>query len=236
MKKKIFATLLAAVMTIASTVTAFAADEMSYDAGFSFSNSAWSVSVWGDTDTTKTTFTGEGTYTFTWTPGAAVSDCIMILVDIGAENGDAAEKLANYELEDVTLKLDGAEVDVDLSKVQTGNLENKGRYRVEVYNTYGGTKDNSPIDISAIKDFTTIELSVTFNDPSNDTPAGGNEGGNEGNNAGGNTSGGSTTGGSTAGGSTAGGTDTADVAPVAALVVLAAVAAAVVLKKRTVNE
>lgn len=244
MKKKIFATLLAAVMTIASTVTAFAADE--YTGTMTYTGAGW----WPQASVNET-ITGEGDYTFTFT-GDAASAAFLFYVDIVG----AGEAFADYEVKNIVVKTDGNPVTMDATKVVCGDLEDNGNFRIEIYNEYGSTKNDPPADATALAFTSSVELSFTLNDPSNDTPAGGNDGGNDGsnneggndggnndggnndggNNAGGNTSGGSTTGGSTAGGNTAGGTDTADVAPVAALVALAAVAAAVVLKKRTVNE
>lgn len=229
--KKVCVAAMAVVMTVGSAMSALAAD-MSYNAGFSYSNSAWSTSVWGDTDTTKTTFTGEGTYTFTWTPGVTVDDCIMILVDIGEEGGDAADVLAEYELTEVIVKLDGEALDVDLSKVQCGNLEGKGRYRIEVYNTYGGTKDASPIDINAVKDFETLEITFTLDDPATQpetetTTAASTET---------TTADGAGAGETTTAATATGTPSTGDTAMVGLFVALAAVSAVVVLKKRTVTE
>lgn len=236
--KKVCVAAMAVVMTVGSTMSAMAADEMTYNAGFSYSNSAWSTSVWGDTTTTKTTFTGEGTYTFTWTPGTTVDDCIMILVDIGEDGGDAATVLENYELTELTVKLDGEALDIDMSKVQTGNLEGKGRYRIEVYNEYGGTKNDSPIDINAVKDFETLEITFTLDDPatqpeSSQPESSESESSSE---AGGSGSGSGSNSGSGSGSGESGTPSTGDSSMVAAFVALAAVSALVVLKKRTVNE
>jgi hypothetical protein len=47
----------------------------------------------------------------------------------------------------LTLKrvlVDGTELPFDASKVLYGDLENNGKYRIELYNTYGGTRGKSP--------------------------------------------------------------------------------------------
>ncbi len=47
----------------------------------------------------------------------------------------------------MTLKkvtVDGKKVPFDASKVISGDIESKGNYRIELFNTYGGTKGNAP--------------------------------------------------------------------------------------------
>jgi hypothetical protein len=41
------------------------------------------------------------------------------------------------------VECDGVEVPFDASKILYGDLENKGNYRIELYNTYGASKGNS---------------------------------------------------------------------------------------------
>lgn len=43
-----------------------------------------------------------------------------------------------------SISIDGAAVSYDPTKILSGDLENNGNYRIEIYNTYGGTRGNSP--------------------------------------------------------------------------------------------
>ena len=60
-----------------------------------------------------------------------------------------------------SIKADGVELDFDESKFVYGNIEdNNNRYRIEIYNEYGSTKDDPGIDFANLK--FSKELSVTF--------------------------------------------------------------------------
>ena len=52
-------------------------------------------------------------------------------------------QLPNLQLTLKAVVVDGANVDFDASKILYGDLEGKGNYRVELYNTYGGSKGNA---------------------------------------------------------------------------------------------
>ena len=53
-----------------------------------------------------------------------------------------------------------ATVNVDASKLLWGDPEDKGNFRIEIYNEYGTTKDNPPINIGDIAGAS--QISVTF--------------------------------------------------------------------------
>jgi hypothetical protein len=60
-----------------------------------------------------------------------------------------------------SIKADGEEIPFDESKIVYGNIEdNNNCYRIEIYNEYGDTKKDPPIDISSIQ--FAKELSVTY--------------------------------------------------------------------------
>lgn len=65
----------------------------------------------------------------------------------------------NYVAELTGIVLDGEEFKFDADKVIGGHLEeDKGNYRLEIYNIYGDTKDASPIDLDAFKYSETMEV------------------------------------------------------------------------------
>ncbi|MBR1423190.1 MAG: NPXTG-anchored protein [Ruminococcus sp.] len=58
------------------------------------------------------------------------------------------------------ITVDGKEIAFDAAKIIYGNLENnKTNYRIEIYNEYGSTKEDSPIDLADIKG---SDLEITF--------------------------------------------------------------------------
>ncbi|WP_124099754.1 hypothetical protein [Ruminococcus sp. Marseille-P6503] len=79
-------------------------------------------------------------------------------------NKETAGKYVGDELtvEVTSIKADGKEVEFDPSKIVYGNIEdNNNCYRIEIYNTYGPTAEDPPIDVNALT--FEEELSVTFN-------------------------------------------------------------------------
>lgn len=103
--------------------------------------------------------------------------CVVMCVDIiGLLNGDTLkgtgdpktdkETPGKYNADDLkvevkSIKADGQEVAFDKAKIKYGNIEdNNNCYRIEIYNDYGDTAKDSPID----KDNLAFEdsLEITF--------------------------------------------------------------------------
>ena len=55
-----------------------------------------------------------------------------------------AKTFPNAQLSLKRVVVDGSELPFDATKVPTGDLEGKGNYRIELYNTYGATRGNAP--------------------------------------------------------------------------------------------
>lgn len=67
----------------------------------------------------------------------------------------------DIKVEVTSIKADGKEVEFDPTKIKYGNIEdNNNCYRIEIFNEYGATKEDPPIDQTAI--MFAKELSVTF--------------------------------------------------------------------------
>lgn len=65
----------------------------------------------------------------------------------------------NYEATLTGIVLDGKEFDFDADKIRYGNIEDdKGNYRIEIYNDFGDTKTDSPIDWNAFAFTDSMEL------------------------------------------------------------------------------
>ncbi|MBP1550003.1 MAG: hypothetical protein J6A05_08360 [Oscillospiraceae bacterium] len=135
--KKIIAAIAAAAVAVSTmAVNAFAADE--YQAVLGFADTAWAAQDWE----AATTVTGDGQYTIESTLVAGACDFGVFVIDIQgmyAGNPEATAVLDKVEV-------DGAEISFDAAGIQYGDIEEKGNYRIEIYNQYGHTKDNPPVN------------------------------------------------------------------------------------------
>ncbi len=173
MMKKVFAGAMAAAVAIggvaASPVSVKAAD--SYEAFLMFTDNNWGYSNW-DSSLASTTVTGDGTYTVTLnasdvndeseTGYTATTGVLVFCVDIVGINldDDGTTILENTTtLDDISISMDGTEVDVDTSCLITGDIEENGNFRIEIRNEYGDTKSAPAIDENLSWSET---LSVTF--------------------------------------------------------------------------
>lgn len=111
----------------------------SYDAVLGYADPNWSQQNWE----LSTKVTGAGNYSLTWNPGAEVNGALVFVVDIKGAAADFAA--AGLKLTELSVLIDGKELPVDMSKVLSGDLEEKGNFRIEIYNEYGATKGNAPI-------------------------------------------------------------------------------------------
>jgi hypothetical protein len=132
-----------------------------------FTDNDWAFGNWDSSlESATTTVSGDGTYTVTLNAADVGGDgstgangaqvfCVDV-VGLGASVTD----INAISVSDVSILADGAEVALDASKLVTGDIEENGNYRIEIYNTYGDTAADSPIDQAA---FTFADtLSVTF--------------------------------------------------------------------------
>ncbi len=188
--KKILTTALASVMALGAVIGFDPATVKAdgYTAKFSYASEDWSASVWGDTETTATTVNGEGTYSFSWEPGATVTGAQVFVVDIEG----AGEAYKGWSVKDVSVKLDGNDFAVDASKIIVDDTEEKGNLRISFFNLCNtvetAVKENAPFDYAALTFSNKIEVSFTLtsetglNSPGNwptdggeDTPSDGGE-------------------------------------------------------------
>ncbi len=178
--KRVFAALFAAVLLIAGVgaqpAQASAAED-GYTAFLMFTDRNWGFGNWDQTLASATTqVTGDGTYTVTLNASevggdgtTAASGAMVFCVDIvDAVTGMSATG-KTFEVTDLKVTADGNDVAVDMSKIATGDIEEKGTYRIEIYNEYGSTVNDSPIDQNGLSFVDT--LSVTFTVKTVDAPA-----------------------------------------------------------------
>jgi len=111
-----------------------------FSAGLTVCDSNW-ASSWPDASTDiklNSVFPLEYTITFE----GARADGMIDLVEIQ----NIVSKLPNVQLTLKSVAVDGNSLSFDASKILYGDLEGKGHYRIELYNTYGGSKGNAAFD------------------------------------------------------------------------------------------
>ena len=113
-----------------------------YVATIGYASAGWNYQDWK----TSVNVTGDGTYTITVVPEYAASGVTVFVIDLVG----AWEEMSGYKLMDISISCDGTPVAVDLSKILVGDLEEKGNYRIDIWNEYGDTKKDPGIDPSKI--------------------------------------------------------------------------------------
>lgn len=147
--KKIVASVAAAAVAVSTmAVSAFAAE---YTAKLGFADTAWAAQDWD----TSVQVTADGTYTIESTAVAGACDFGVFVVDIEGMFAGSPEATAVLD----SVEVDGAAISVDAAKIIYGDIEEKGNYRIEIYNQYGDTK-NDP----GVNQATTVasDIKVTF--------------------------------------------------------------------------
>lgn len=139
--------------------------EGEYKANLGLTDGGWWPCNSMEIDSVKVT--GEGTYSFTVDvekvagyAGAESTGFKVLVIDIIG----AAEAFKDYKVTDVTVKANGTEVALDESKLIIGDIEEKGNFRIEIFNEYGDTKNDPGIDATATK-YSKLEVSFTIDDP-----------------------------------------------------------------------
>lgn len=154
--------LLSVLVMIISTigVVPVAADD-SFQAVLGFADTSWGCQEWGEN--AYTTVTGDGKYTISWDlteyDVAAIDAGVFFIDIVDAQNAMELRNKA-FELTSLEVTADGKNIPVDLSKVLTGDIEDTGNFRIEIYNQYGKTYNDAPLDPSQVK--FSKNLTITF--------------------------------------------------------------------------
>ena len=122
-----------------------------YSAVIGFSDTSWSHQDWE----TSVKVTGNGQFTVESTSVAGAQDFGVFVIDLNGMYADHPEATAVLD----KIEIDGAEVAFDADKIIYGDIEEKGNYRIEIYNQYGDTKGNPGVDASTA---ITSSLKLTF--------------------------------------------------------------------------
>ena len=127
----------------------------SFEAYYAFASSDWGLQHWSYQDaadefgTASCLIDGDGTYTLTLhgAAGGVTVFCIDIN-DLGGDNADGVyAKIDKVEL-DVKEDIEG--IKIKNAKIVQGDIESNGNYRIEIYNEYGNTKNDPPVNTADI--------------------------------------------------------------------------------------
>ena len=147
--KKFFAAVVATAVAVSTmAVSAFAAE---YNATLGFADTAWAAQDWE----TTTVVNADGTYTIESTLVANACDFGVFVIDINGMFAGSPEATAVLD----KIEVDGKEISFDAAKIIYGDVEEKGNYRIEIYNQYGDTKNDPPVNNATT---ITESLKVTF--------------------------------------------------------------------------
>lgn len=135
--RKILAAAAAAAVALSAMAMNVFADD-SYNAKLGFADTAWAVQDWES----SVTVTGDGQYTLESTAVAGAADFGVFVIDIEGMFAGAPEATAVLD----KVEIDGSELSFDAAKIKYGDIEEKGNYRIEIYNQYGDTKNDSPVN------------------------------------------------------------------------------------------
>ena len=150
MNKAIAALVSGAVAVSGMAVSAFALDTPVV-AKLGFTDSTWEHQDWE----TSVEVTGDGTYTLTSTTVAGAADFGVFVIDFDQMFANYPDAVATLD----KIEVDGSEISVSADKILYGDIEEKGNFRIDVYNMYSDTKDNPGVNQATP---VSESLSVTF--------------------------------------------------------------------------
>lgn len=149
--KKIVSCMAAAAMSVAALGVTASAEDISVNAVLGFADMGWCHQDWE----AAVEVTGDGTYTITSTTVAGAEDFGVFVIDLQGMYAEYPEATATLD----KVEVDGAEISVDASKIMYGDIEEKGNYRIDIYNQYSDTaKDPGVNQATAVAE----SVSVTF--------------------------------------------------------------------------
>lgn len=167
--KKIAA--VAAAASMALSVMAVNASAAEYDAFLMFTDFDWLWGNWNAGTAGDTVVNGYGTYTVSLdntqaeNAMSATNGAQVFCIDIigGGSEFSVDNTIATID----SIKTDGTEIKVDNSKINFGDIEENGNFRIEIRNAYGVTGDMmdehyNPIDAENFSAAEKIEVTFTL--------------------------------------------------------------------------
>ncbi|MCR5805611.1 MAG: hypothetical protein K6G68_01100 [Oscillospiraceae bacterium] len=121
------------------------------NAKIGFTDVNWTYQDWES----NVSVTGDGTYTITSTAVAGTEEVGVFVIDLEGMYASYPDAVATLD----KIVIDGSEVSFDGAKILYGDIEEKGNFRIDVYNMYSATKDDPGFNsVTPI----TESLEVTF--------------------------------------------------------------------------
>ena len=134
--KRVISGMVAAAL--ATAVCAVSVSAASFKAVLGFADMSWAHQDWDS----SVEITGDGQYTIESTVVAGAEDFGVFVIDLQGMYAECPE--ATAVLDEVVV--DGNAISFDASKIIYGDIEEKGNYRIEIYNQYGDTKNNPGVN------------------------------------------------------------------------------------------
>ncbi|WP_295158162.1 dockerin type I repeat-containing protein [uncultured Ruminococcus sp.] len=166
--KKIAAVITAAAMISSTALTVSAEEKEGFTASIGLASSDLSVQNWESSLNIK-----EGTNTVTFTPPKDKKGVITSLKGIGLLVIDLED--CYYEVGEVSVDkvlIDGNELSFDNDLIIYGADDgaDNDNFRIELFSSFGDTKDNAPFDVQAVTVSKSVEVTFTVRRGENSRP------------------------------------------------------------------
>lgn len=158
--KKITAFIAAAVTAVYAASIVCAADE--YTAVMGFADTMFSVQDWE----ASAAVTGDGQYTIESTAVAGAQDIGVFVIDIKGMSAAAPEAAAVLD----KIEIDGSEIEFDADKINYGDIEGNGNYRIEIFNQYNDSTKNDPAVDQASAVSSSVKVTFTVSGLGGEAP------------------------------------------------------------------
>lgn len=150
--KKIASCMAASAVVVSAC--AISASAESFNAKLGFADMSWSHQDWESC----VEVTGDGTYTIDSTLVAGAEDFGVFVIDLEGMYAANPEAVATLD----KIVVDGNELSFDADKIMYGDIEEKGNFRIDIYNQYSDTKDNPGVNqATTVSDSMSITFTVT---------------------------------------------------------------------------
>ncbi|MBR6359872.1 MAG: hypothetical protein IKS11_09530, partial [Lachnospiraceae bacterium] len=144
-----------------------------------FSDRNWAFGNWdANLESATTVVDGAGTYKVVLnatevggdgtTPAAGA---MVFCVDVVGGSNAMKEEGMKYELKGLKVLADGKEFPVDVTKVVTGDIEDNGNFRIEIYNEYGASVNDPGFVATDLSFANTLEVEFTLDVVVNSEPS-----------------------------------------------------------------
>lgn len=135
-------------MSVTFSISGVGNDE--YQAFLAFADGDWNPSNWGynEDGNASCLIKGDGEYTVRFFADGPIDGASVFCVDIVGLSAAVGADNVNAMIQSVCMDDFGTAVDFNPFKVISGNLENNGNYRIELYNEFGSSKADPCVNVA----------------------------------------------------------------------------------------